>query len=338
MVGNERHDPFDQAGGRPDIGEEGPGGRFSFGLMVPARDSRSRNVGRGRLSQIVAERTEQDDERRIALETEPGYGSRGLVQSEQRMRPDVSFRMPMRILRGVFEKVQLRMESGDESYGLRRDESKGRLVRLQQELLPFFPNPFLGKFPKRFEHRIHERRAFGFDRQSEPRNELQRAVDPERIVGERPCVRNPENSGIDVGNSSKRVVEALLENVEGDRIQGEIPSSESVYDAHAGVGLHAEAAVSRSGFRIPSRQRDVDFRTAPDEFEDSERFSDFEHAAETRNDRLYSGIRKVVDFQVEILRGNAEKRVPRGSSDEIGDAALRIGSPGNGKDDRKRLG
>lgn len=123
MVRHERYDAFDKPRRSSDAREKRSGGIFSTRFVIPARDSRSGYVGGRGFAQVVTKRSEKDGECGFVGKFRTGYRFRRLVESQQRMDPNVSFGMPNGVLRSGFERIELGIISGNQSDFLRGDEA-----------------------------------------------------------------------------------------------------------------------------------------------------------------------------------------------------------------------
>ena len=160
--------------------EERRGGRHALLLVVQGPDP-AIDVRRGRrLPEVVADGAEHYGEllRARQVVDEPA----GFVDHEQGMGPDVAFRVPLRLLRAVDERRQLREQAVDDTDLPCEGEADGRPRGAQEQLLHLAPDP-LGRQVVEG-NRAAERPRRLVDLELEARRKLDRPQHPQAVVAE----------------------------------------------------------------------------------------------------------------------------------------------------------
>ena len=237
----------------------------------------SMNGGGRRLAEIVADRAEHD--RHLLRILEVVDAARAPVDHEQRVDPDVPFRVPLGFLRAADERVELGKQPLDD----RRSSASAKPIdgraRAQQQLLDLSPDALGGQVVER--NAPAQRRRAGIERELEPRGEL------DARAARAGCRRRTSRAS--TARSSRPLeISAAVERIDvlvrssGSQAMALIVKSRrraaSAGDS-VGIALDGEALVSAAGLRLAPRQRDVE----TGDLVDGEALADGIDAAEPRS-------------------------------------------------------
>ena len=194
-------------------------------LVVRRLDAAVDQCRRGRFAEIVADGAEHD--RGQARPIEIAIQLARLVNHQQRVNPDVAFRMPFGILRTVVERLHLRKQLVDDAELAREREADRRALGLEQQFFAFAPDA-LGRQIVESDRRTDPRRV-GIDRQLESRRELQGTEDTEGVVREGLRIHHSEDTEVEVLAALKGIEIFVGERIPANRVDREIATPRGIF-------------------------------------------------------------------------------------------------------------
>ena len=266
----------------------------------------------------MAERAQHHGELARKVVLEALEQSARLVDHLQRVRPDVAFGMPLRVLGRGGQRHELGRDRLQHSPLARERETEGRPPRLQEQLLDLAEDAVGGQLAER--HRRAEPGGRLVDLELEARGELQRAQRPQRVVAESRRVDRSQPPRVEVGLATPRVDELARGRIEEHRVDREIPAPRRFVDREGRIARHADAAVAWSDLGVAARQRDVE--RARDSFDarelvDAERLADGVDSAGRSEHGLEPFRRQAEHLDVPVLERKPQQRVADGAPDDI---------------------
>ena len=156
----------------------------------------------GGLAEVVAHRAEHDGD--LLRIPEIVDAPARLVDDQQRVDPDVSFGVPLRLLRTADERVELGEQALDDAHLERQREAERRPARAQQQLFDLPPDPLGRQIVER--DGAAERRGRRIDRQREPRRELDGAEHAQAVVAEGGRIDRAEQPPIEIAAPVERIL------------------------------------------------------------------------------------------------------------------------------------
>ena len=178
-----------------------------------------------------------------------------LIDHLQRVHPDVSFRMPLGLLRAAGERLQLREQRCDDAEIEREREADRRAWR-EQQLFELAPDALRRQIVER--DAAAQLRGRFVEREVEARRELHRAQDAQAVVGEGVRIDHAQDPAIEIAPAVERVEVFAGQRIVRDRVDGEVAAPRRLFDRHVRIAGDDEAAMPAPGLRIAPRQRHVD--------------------------------------------------------------------------------
>ena len=262
---------------------------------------------RGRLTDIVQQHREADDQVLIAR---AHALLREGVETKAGVRPGATLRMPLRILRYVDHRVQLRVEARPTA-GPQELQAERGAATAEQQLRPLLHQALRGKVD------LRERRAKGDGLRGhgelETGGELHRAQDAQRVFGEL-CGHVPQHLGLEVGAAAPGIDELAGRGIPEDRVERKVAPLGGVFRRHRRVRLDLEIRMLHAGAVLAARHGDVDRQVLElGHAEGRADGHDPELAAQGGLDRART---QAVDLDVEIGDGHAHQSVAHATADE----------------------
>ncbi len=242
-----------------------------------------------------------------------------LVDHEQRVYPDVTFRVPFGLLRAIDERFQLGKEPVDDPELERQREAERGTIGKEEQFLDLAPDT-LGRqiverdgAADRFRVRIHLELEAG--------GELNAAEDAQAVVSEGPRIDSAQYALLEqVAPAAERIEIGVGEWIPRDRIHREIPAARRLVGRHVGIAADFERPMAAADLRFPPRQRHVDV----EDLVDGEALADGVDGGEGGEQRLQARCGEPVDLEIDILPRPAEQPVAHPAPDHERPAAVLV--------------
>ena len=289
------------------VEERGGGGHAH--LLVVQRPDAAVQVRRGRrLAEVVADGAEHH--RELPRARQIADPPPRLIDHEQGMDPDVAFRMPLRLLRAVDQRRQFREQPVDHPQIPREGEAERRPVGEQEQFFQLAPDPFGRQIVERDRAADGARRLV--DLEFEARRELDGPQDAQAVVAEGRRIDHAQAPGAQIAAPPVGIEVLPPQRVPGDGVDGEVAAARGLRQRQRGVAGYREAAVAAARLRFGAGEGDVE-RT---ELEDREAGADAVDRTESRQHRLQLVRGQAVDFDVDVLRRDAQQLVADPAADQ----------------------
>ena len=285
----------------------------------------------GGLPKIVADGAEHHNRQRRPAEV--AVSASGLVDHHQRVRPNVAFWMPLRVLRAVIERDHLREQLLDHPQLASQGEAQRRPLGHQEQLLDLSPDPLRRQIVER--NRPADAGAVGLECHLEAGRELERAKHSQRVVAEPVAIDHAQDPALEIGPASPRVQVLAGQRIPGDGVDREVTPARRLVDGHPRIALDDEALVAAAALRLAAGQSDVDGA----QLEDRKGLPDRLDPPERAEDERQLVLRHAEDLEIQVLRGAAQQAIPHESADGQGATALSpdvFGDPGGVLDEIER--
>jgi hypothetical protein len=184
------------------------------------------------------------------------------------VNPDISFRMPFRLLRTIDQSVHLRQQARRHVELACQGKACRRPLRPQQQLLEFAPDALGGQI---VEWNVPADCLGGLIRpEIEPRGKLQRPQHAQRIVRKGVRVDDAQDAPLEIVAPVEGVDVVAGQRIPHDGVDGKVTPPRGFRRGHCRIAGDREPLVPASGFRLAPWQRHIDVL----DFVDRERLSD----------------------------------------------------------------
>ena len=225
------------------------------------------------------------------------------------MHPDVSFGVPLRLLRTSDERLQLGEELVDHSELEGELEAHRRALGEEEQLLDLAPDALRREIVEwdapadLFCVVIHL--------EAESGGELDPAQHAEAVVAKRPRVDRPQHPALEqIPSTVERVEPGIGQRIPCDRVDREVSSPRGFLRRHLRIAAHGKCAMPAADLRFPARQRHVDVENLVD----GEALA---HGVDGR-DGLEQGLQsrrgEAIDLDVDVLASAAEQPIAHPSA------------------------
>ena len=226
------------------------------------------------------------------------------------MDPDVALRVPLRFLRAVDQRRQLRKQALDDAEVAREGEAERRPRGPQEQLLHLAPDPFGGQIVQRDRAADRPRRLVDLELQT--CRELNRTQHAQAVVAEGAWVDHAQALGVQIVTPPMRVQVLPRQRVPGDGVHGEVAAPRGLRQRQRRIAGDDESPVAAAGLRFGARQGDVE-RT---ELEDREAGPDAVDRPQCRKHCPQSVRGEAEDFDVDVLRRDFQQVVAHPAADD----------------------